>query len=47
MIFKKLLWTIFFFVIGFFIFFLFFWDVPAPTKKIEKKLDVNRLKNDE
>ena len=26
---------------------LFFWDIPAPTKKIDKNLEIHRLKNND
>ena len=29
--------------IGIMIFVIFFWDIPAPTKLIEKDLDIQRL----
>ena len=29
------------------IFVLFFWDIPAPVKKIEKDLEVHRLNKDD
>ena len=47
MIIKKiLLLSIITIIIGI-IFAVFFWDIPAPVKKIEKDLEVHRLnKND-
>ncbi len=27
--------------------FLFFWDIPAPTNKIDKNLEIHRLKNND
>ena len=29
------------------IFAIFFWDIPAPVKKIEKDLEVHRLNNND
>jgi hypothetical protein len=29
------------------IFAVFFWDIPAPVKKIEKDLEVHRLNNND
>ena len=29
------------------IFVVFFWDIPAPVKKIEKDLEVHRLNNND
>ena len=26
---------------------IFFWDIPAPVKKIEKDLEVHRLNNND
>ena len=47
MIIKKILVAIFFLLLSGIIFFVLFWDIPAPTKKIEKSLDVHRFnKND-
>lgn len=47
MIIRKILVVIFLLFLSMAIFFVFLWDIPAPTKKIEKKLDVHRLnKND-
>ena len=47
MIIRKILVAIFLLFLSMTIFFVFFWEIPAPTKKIEKNLDVHRLnKND-
>ena len=29
------------------IFAIFFWDIPAPVKKIEKDLELHRLQNND
>ena len=47
MIIKKFLIFSAFAVIGLVIFVVFFWDIPAPTEKIEKNLEIHRLKNNE
>ena len=48
MIIKKILVFSLFLSIVAMVFALFFWDIPAPVKKIEKDLEVHRLnkKND-
>ena len=40
---------VFLFIISFggSLIFLVFWDIPAPIKKIEKNIDINRLKSND
>ena len=44
MIFKRLIAITFLITIIGTITFLIFWDLPAPTKQIERKIDINRFK---
>ena len=44
MLFKKLIILIFTITFGGSMVFLIFWDLPAPSKQIERKIDINRLK---
>ena len=44
MIFKRLIVITFLITITGTITFFIFWDLPAPTKQIERKIDINRLK---
>ncbi len=47
MIIKKILVLSLFISIIAIVFVIFFWDIPAPVKTIEKDLDIHRLnKND-
>ena len=47
MIIRKILVVIFLLFFCMAIFFMFLWEIPDPTKKIEKNLDVHRfIKND-
>ena len=47
MIIKKILILSFISAIIIMIFTVFFWDIPAPVKKIEKDLEVHRLNNND
>ncbi len=47
MIIRKVLVAIFLLFMSCLIFLVFFWEIPAPTKKIEKTLDVHRLNKNE
>ena len=47
MIIKKFLIFSAFVVVGLVIFVVFIWDIPAPQEKIEKNLEIHRLKNNE
>ena len=31
---------------NFILFVIFFWEIPAPQEKIEKNIEIHRLKND-
>ena len=46
MIIKKLLFLSILIILGLIIFVIFFWDIPAPQEKIEKNIEIHRLKND-
>ena len=43
MIVKKILIFSFIIAIAITVFVVFFWDIPAPVKKIEKNLEIHRL----
>ena len=43
---KKIIILLGLFIIGLLIFVIFFWDIPAPDKKIEKNLDIRRLQSE-
>ena len=45
MILKKIIVFLFVIIFGGIIVFFMFWDLPAPIKKIERSIDINRLKN--
>ena len=45
MILKKIIVFLFIIIFGGIIAFFMFWDLPAPIKKIERNIDINRLKN--
>ena len=47
MIIKKFLIFSAFVVVGLVIFVVFIWDIPAPQEKVEKDLEIHRLKNNE
>ena len=33
-------------ILGLIFFVIFFWEIPAPQVKIEKNIEIHRLKND-
>ena len=43
MLFKRLITLIFTITIASSLVFLIFWDLPAPSKQIERKIDINRF----
>ena len=45
MIIKKLLFLSILIILGLIIFVIFFWDIPDPQEKIEKNIEIHRLKN--
>lgn len=47
MIVKKFLIFSTLIIFGLIIFVIFFWDIPAPQERIEKNIDIHRLKNNE
>ncbi len=47
MIIKKFLIFSALVIISLIVFVVFFWDIPAPQNKIEKDLEIHRLKNNE
>ena len=47
MLFKRIIIFLFLLSIGGGLLFLVIWDLPAPSKKIERKIDINRLKADD
>ena len=46
MIIKKILIFSTIVILGLIIFVIFFWEIPAPQEKIEKNIEIHRLKND-
>ena len=44
MIIKKILIFSTLAILGLFFFVIFFWDIPAPQEKIEKNIEIHRLK---
>ena len=46
MIIKKILIFSTLAIIGLILFVIFFWEIPAPQEKIEKNIEIHRLKND-
>ena len=46
MIIKKFLVFSVLAILGLILFVIFFWDIPAPQEKIEKNIEIHRLKND-
>ena len=46
MIIKKILIFSTLAILGLILFVIFFWDIPAPQEKIEKNIEIHRLKND-
>ena len=47
MIIKKILIFSVLVIIGLIFFVIFFWEIPAPQEKIEKNIQIHRLKNDQ
>ena len=47
MIIKKFLILSVIVILGLIVFIVFFWDIPAPQEKIEKNIEIHRLKNNE
>ena len=47
MIIKKILIFSVLVIMGLIFFVIFFWEIPAPQEKIEKNIDIHRLKNDQ
>ncbi len=46
MIIKKFLILSVLAILGLIFFVVFFWEIPAPQEKIEKNIEIHRLKND-
>ena len=46
MIIKKILVFSTLVILGLILFVIFFWEIPAPQEKIEKNIEIHRLKND-
>ena len=46
MIIKKILILSVLVIFGLIFFVIFFWEIPAPQEKIEKNIEIHRLKND-
>ena len=46
MIIKKIVIFSVLVVLSVMIFIIFFWEIPAPQEKIEKNIEIHRLKND-
>ena len=46
MIIKKILIFSFLAILGLIFFVIFFCEIPAPQEKIEKNIEIHRLKND-
>ena len=46
MIIKKILVFSVLIILGLIFFVIFFWEIPAPQEKIEKNIEIHRLKND-
>jgi len=46
MIIKKILIFSTLGILGLILFVIFFWEIPAPQEKIEKNIEIHRLKND-
>ena len=44
MIIKKILILSTLAILGLILFVIFFWDIPAPQEKIEKNIEIHRLK---
>ena len=46
MIIKKILIFSTIAILGLILFVMFFWEIPAPQERIEKNIEIHRLKND-
>lgn len=46
MIIKKILIFSTIAILGLILFAIFFWEIPAPQERIEKNIEIHRLKND-
>ena len=46
MIIKKILILSVLAILGLIFFVIFFWEIPAPQEKIEKNIEIHRLKDD-
>ena len=46
MIIKKILIFSVLAILGLIFFVIFFWEIPAPQQKIEKNIEIHRLKDD-
>ena len=46
MIIKKILIFSVLIILGLIFFVIFFWEIPAPQERIEKNIEIHRLKND-
>ena len=46
MIIKKILILSVLAILGLIFFVIFFWEIPAPQERIEKNIEIHRLKND-
>ena len=46
MIIKKFLVFSVLAILGLILFVIFFWEIPAPQEKVEKNIEIHRLKND-
>ena len=46
MIIKKILIFSTIAILGLILFIMFFWEIPAPQERIEKNIEIHRLKND-
>ena len=47
MLLKKIIVFLFIVTFGGSLIFLMFWDIPAPSKQIERELNINRLKTND
>ena len=47
MLLKRIIIFLFVITFGGSLIFLMFWDIPAPSKKIEREIDINRLKTND
>ena len=47
MLLKRIIVFLFIITFGGSIIFFIFWDIPAPNKKIERNIDIDRLKTND